>query len=145
MRDFIYPARLTPDAEASGYVVNFRDVRGAVTQGDDLVGALAEAQDCLDEAIAGCISRGDELPVASRPRRGERLIPLPALMAAKASLYLAMRSSATSNVKLAKLMGCDEKEVRRMLSPRHQTKIARIQEALRLLGKRLLVAFDDAA
>jgi antitoxin HicB len=66
-------------------------------------------------------------------------------MAAKASLYLAMHSSETSNVKLAKLMGCDEKEVRRMLSPRHQTKIARIQEALRLLGKRLLVSLDDAA
>jgi antitoxin HicB len=145
MRNFIYPARLTPDAEAGGYVVTFRDVRGAVTQGDDLASALTEAQDCLDEAIAGCIARGDEVPLASRPRKGEQLIPLPALMAAKASLYLAMHSSETSNVKLAKLMGCDEKEVRRMLSPRHQTKIARIQEALRLLGKRLLVSLDDAA
>jgi len=145
MRNFVYPARLTPDAKAGGFVVTFRDVRGAVTQGDDLASALVEAQDCLDEAIAGCIARGDELPLASRPRKGERLIPLPALMAAKASLYLAMRTSAVSNVRLAKLMGCDEKEVRRMLSPRHQTRIARIQEALRLLGKQLLISLDDAA
>jgi antitoxin HicB len=145
MRNFVYPARLTPDSETGGYVVTFRDVRGAVTQGDDLASALAEAQDCLDEAIAGCIARGEELPTASRPRKGERLIVLPAMMAAKASLYLAIRSTEISNVKLARLMGCDEKEIRRMLSPRHQTKISRIQEALRLLGKQLLVSLDDAA
>jgi len=145
MRNFTYPARFTHDANDGGYVVTFRDVRGAVTQGDNLEESITNAQDCLDEAIAGCISRGDAIPAASQLRRGERLIALPPLMAAKASLYLAMRDATISNVKLASLMDCDEKEVRRMLSPRHQTKVTRIQDALRLLGKRLLVSLDDAA
>jgi len=33
----------------------------------------------------------------------------------------------------------------RILDPRHTTKISRIDEALGILGKRLIVAMDDAA
>ncbi|HHQ41620.1 MAG TPA: type II toxin-antitoxin system HicB family antitoxin, partial [Chromatiales bacterium] len=58
MYRFAYPARLTPDKQDGGYVVTFRDVPEAITQGDDLEGALREAADCLEEAIAGYIDDG---------------------------------------------------------------------------------------
>jgi antitoxin HicB len=66
-------------------------------------------------------------------------------MAAKAALYLAMREAKMSNVELARKLGCDEKEVRRMLDPRHPTKLLRIKEALDVLGKRLVVGVEEAA
>jgi antitoxin HicB len=44
-------------------------------------------------------------------------------MAAKAALYLAMREAGISNVQLARKLGCDEKEVRRMLDPRPRPSI----------------------
>jgi antitoxin HicB len=50
-----------------------------------------------------------------------------------------------TNSQLARKLGCDEKEVRRMLNPRHPTKLPRIREALELLGKRLVVSLDEAA
>ena len=68
---FVFPVRLKPDE--GGYVVSFRDLPEALTQGDDELDALVEAADCLDEAIAGRIIRGDDIPLPSRPRRGERL------------------------------------------------------------------------
>ncbi len=146
MRNFVYPAKFEEDVEAGGYVVTFRGVRGAVTQGEDLADALEMATDCLDEAIAGCLLRGDDIPRPSRARRGERLVPVSALMASKAALYLAMRKSGMNNVQLAKHLSCDEKEVRRMLDPRHQTKIAAIQKALKVLGQALAVCvISDAA
>ena len=37
------------------------------------------------------------------------------------------------------------REVRRMLDPRHPTKLPRIQEALEVLGKRLIVGVEAAA
>lgn len=40
---------------------------------------------------------------------------------------------------LAKRFGVDEKVVRRMLDPRHQSAIGRIDEALRALGKELVI------
>jgi len=84
-------------------------------QGKGEKDALWQAADCLEEAIAGRIDDGRAIPKASRAVRGERPIPVPAPMAAKAALYLAMGEAGMTNVQLARKLGCDEKEVRRML------------------------------
>lgn len=72
------------------------------------------------------------------------MIPVPALMAAKAALYMAMQEAGITKVQLAGRMGCDEKEIRRLLDPRHHSKIGRIEAALEALGKRLIVGFQAA-
>ncbi|HEY4361621.1 MAG TPA: hypothetical protein VGN17_11650 [Bryobacteraceae bacterium] len=56
-----------------------------------------------------------------------------------------MREAKVSNVKLAKQLGCDEKDVRRMLDPRHNSRIAALQGALGVLGKTMVVWVHDAA
>jgi hypothetical protein len=42
-------------------------------------------------------------------------------------------------------MGKDEKEIRRILDPKHPTKLPAMVEALRALGKRLVVGVEEAA
>lgn len=145
MRTFTYPARFERGDKSGILVITFRDVPEAITQGNGKRDALWQAADCLEEAIAGRIAGGREIPKASRAARGERLIPVPAPMAAKAALYLAMREAGMTNVQLARRIGRDEKEVRRMLDPRHPTKLPRIKEALEVLGKRLVVSVEQAA
>jgi len=145
MRTFAYPVKLEPGENPEILIVTFRDVPEAITQGHGEKDALWQAADCLEEAIAGRIADGRPIPIASKPARTERLIPLPAPMAAKAALYLALKDAAMSNVQLARKLNCDEKEVRRMLDPKHSTKLPRIKEALEALGKRLVVSMDEAA
>lgn len=143
MRSFIYPATLKPGR--NGITVQFPDLPEAITSGRNRADALAQASDCLDEAIAGRISDGWEIPEPSPAKPRQTLISLPPPMAAKAALYLAIKESGVSNAKLAKRLGYDEREIRRMLDPRQATKLARIQRVLERLGKRLLIAVDDAA
>jgi antitoxin HicB len=145
VRTFVYPSRFERGDKAGVFVITFRDVPEAITQGKGEKDALWQAADCLEEAIAGRIADGREIPKGSRAARGERLIPVPAPMAAKAALYVAMREVGLTNVQLARKLGCDEKEVRRMLDPRHPTKLPRIKEALDVLGKRLVVSVEEAA
>ena len=146
MRDFLYPAKFAADKASGGFTVTFRDLPEAITQGDDLADALAQAADCLDEAIAGRLVRIDDIPIASKPAKGEYLIAVPPLTAAKAGLQLAMWTAGVSIVQLAKRLCCDEKEIRRMLDPKHQTKIASIHRALKSLGQVLSISvFSDAA
>jgi len=145
VRTFVYPARFERGDKPGVLVVTFRDVPEAITQGEGEKDALWQAADCLEEAIAGRIAGGREIPKASRAARGERPIPVPAPMAAKAALYLAMGEAGITNVQLARKLGCDEKEVRRMLDPRHATKLPRIKEALDVFGKRLVVGVEEAA
>lgn len=145
MHTFVYPARFARGDKPGVIVITFRDLSEAITQGKGEKDALWQAADCLEEVIAGRIADGREIPQPSRASRGERPIPVPAPMAAKAALYLAMRGAGITNVELARKLGCDEKEVRRILDPRHPTKLPRIKEALDMLGKRLVVSVEEAA
>ena len=131
-----YPARFTVEADGS-VAVGFRDLPEALTSGDNLDEALAEASDCLDVALSYRITRSQDVPPPSPTRRGERLIAPPAQTAAKLALYVSQRAVGLSNVALAKRLGCDEKAVRRLLDPRHASRLDRLADAIRATGGRL--------
>lgn len=142
-RNFEYPAKIEQD-EAGFHLVTFPDFPEAATDGRSLSEALAEAVDCLEEAVAGRIKRGEDIPAPSPAREGTLPVALPALYAMKAALYLAMRETQISLTALAAKLGKDEKEVRRLLDPEHTTRIAALEQALRAIGKRAQVVIEDA-
>lgn len=144
MRSFTYPATLAPE-DGGKFTVRFTDLPEAITSGDDRPDALRQATDCLEEAVAGRIADGLEIPPPSRVRKASLLVTLPALMAAKACLYLVMQDSGMTQIQLAQRLGVDEKEIRRMLDPRHPTKLSRIERAIGAFGKRLVVSLDTGA
>ena len=135
--DLAYPVTLTPDDEAGGFVVTFADFPEAITQGDDEAGALAEAADALEEAVAGRIRRGEAIPPASPAAPGRHRVPIPPAMAARAALHLAMTEAGVDGAQLAARLGCEEREVRRLLDPRAALNLPLIERALAGLGRRL--------
>ncbi|WP_200988852.1 type II toxin-antitoxin system HicB family antitoxin [Anabaenopsis elenkinii] len=137
MTRFVYPALLTADEKDGGFVVTFRDLPEAITQGDSLEKALNEAADCLEESIAVHIADKLEIPQPSQPKKGEYLVALPAQTALKAALYLAMREKGMSKVELASILNIHEKEVRRILDPHHATKLSTMERTLAVLGQRV--------
>lgn len=140
-----YPAIFLPEEGGHGFHVRFPDMPEALTGGSNLEETFTEAADCLAEAISGRIARGDEIPFPSKPKRGQHLIGVPLLLAPKLALYLAMRQGGITNTEVARRLGVSETVVRRMLNPRHATRPEKIQAALSVLGKRIVVGFEDAA
>jgi antitoxin HicB len=65
-------------------------------------------------------------------------------VAAKLAVLEAFRDAGISKSELARRIGKDEKEVRRILDPRHPTKLPALTAALRALGKRLVVGVMEA-
>jgi antitoxin HicB len=143
MERFEYAVRLAP-SEEGGFVVTCRDLPQLVTQGDDLVQALVEAGDAMDEVFAVYMQAGLAFPAPSKPRRGERLVSPPAETVAKAALCVAMREAGITKVQLAQRMGIDEKEVRRMLDPHYGSKLPRLAQAISVLGRRLVIGLEVA-
>src|SRR2546429_1047673 len=139
MDQFVYPATLTPDVQDGGFVVTFVDVPEAITQGDDVPASLHQAADCLEEAIAGRIRRRDDIPEPSPVQAGQYAVAVPAQTAAKAALHMALRQRQLTQVELAARLQCDEKEVRRLLDPRHASKLSRLEAALALLGQQIVI------
>ena len=121
-----YPARFLPE-DGKGFHVRFPDFPEALTGGDDLEDTHVQAADCLAEAIAGRIARGNEIPPPSKAKRGQHLISVPLYLAPKLALYLAMRERRIPNTELSKRLGVSETVVRRMLNPKHHTKPERIR------------------
>jgi antitoxin HicB len=62
------------------------------------------------------------------------------VIALKLALAQAMREQGTRKAALARRLGTDEKEVRRLLDPDHAAKARRLAEALRALGHSVEVA-----
>jgi len=139
---FAYPANVERD-EAGFFLVTFPDFPEAATDGPAKDEALSEAEDALEEAIAGRINRGEPLPHPSRARAGQIIVPVPAQMAIKAALYMAVKEEKIRNTELARRLGADEKEIRRLLDPHHRSKLPRLEAALAVLGKKLVIGIES--
>ncbi|MDB5933808.1 MAG: type toxin-antitoxin system HicB family antitoxin [Massilia sp.] len=131
-----YPARLTP-AEEGGFVVTFRDIPEAITQGDDEADSLAMAKDALITAMDFYFEDKRPVPAPSVPEAGEHLIELPPSLASKLLLLNEMVLQNVTASELARRMGTIPQEINRLIDLGHNTKIDRIGQALRALGKRL--------
>ncbi len=131
-----YPAKFT-HAKEGGFVVAFRDIPEAITQGDSLEEATAMAEDVLVSAMDFYFEDHRAVPPPSPPKRGERLIELPPSVAAKVLLLNELVRSGLSNIELARRMGTRPQEVQRIVDLNHATKIDTIAAALAALGKRL--------
>ena len=137
MYRFTYPARFKPDRKDGGFIITFRDLPEAITQAETPEDCIIEAMDCLEEAIAGRIDDGLDIPKPSKTRKFEEMIAIPAHMAIKAALYIAMREQNVNKSELARRLRVDVREVRRMLDPHHGTKLPTMEEALSVLGKQV--------
>jgi antitoxin HicB len=79
---FAYPARFT--AGRSGRIlVEFVDLPRVATDGKDAHEAFEEAMDALGSDLSIRLSRREEIPVPSAPKRGHRLVPVPLWLAPK--------------------------------------------------------------
>ena len=137
MQRFTYPVALTPNEQDGGFVVTCRDVPELVTQGETITGAIEAAEGALEAAIKTRIEDGLDIPLPGRRKKGEQLVGLPIGTAMKAALYQTMREQGVTKAELARRMELNEKEARRMLNPRHTTKVPTLERALHVLGKRV--------
>lgn len=133
-----YPAEIDQD-EAGYYLVTFPDVPEAGTDGRDRAEALAEAADALSAALAGYVHGKRPLPAPSRPA-GRPLVAVPGLVAAKLALYEAMRERGMFTAReLAEVLGKSPTAARRLMDPDHNSRWEAVEEALAVLGHRLVV------
>jgi antitoxin HicB len=137
-----YNPQLQPNGQG-GVIVTFEEVPEAITEGATTEEALSNAIDALELALLGYVKDGQQLP-APPSKRGANAVFVGAPVAAKLALNEAFRASGMSKSALARKLGKDEAEVRRMLDPHHATKLASLDDALHALGKRLSIVVEDA-
>ena len=131
-----YPATFTP-AEEGGFVITFRDIPEAISQGDDEAEALHMAADVLLTVMDFYFEDRRPVPMPSEKQDGERMIPLPLSAASKVLLLNEMLTQDVGPSELARRMGTSKQEANRLTDLKHATKIDRIADAMAALGREL--------
>ena len=140
----VYPAALVR-SKSRGYTVTFPDIPEIVTEGDGKAEALANARAALDTALAWYIRERRPVPQPSERRRGQRLVALSSLLAAKTALSIALARSGLSQRELARRMGCEVTAVQRLLDPKHRSRHDQLDAAFEALNAQLAVSLEEAA
>ena len=143
MKRYVYPLILEPD-DNDTLLVTSPDFPELATFGGDEADALLHAVDALSVMAAQYMRRGLPIPSGS-PAQGRPTAALPALVALKVALYTALRESGLSKSELARMLGVDVRQVRRLLDPLISTRLEELERALAALGKRLEIQVRDAA
>src|ERR1700729_332323 len=123
MRSYIYRARCESGDRRGNIVVTFPDVPEVVTQGHGEAGARSMAEEALGLALLSYLVRGRPLPKARA--KGRRLVDIAVApdVAAKLAVLESFAAAGISKSELARRIGKDEKEARRILDPKHPTKL----------------------
>ncbi|MGF6771001.1 antitoxin HicB [Paraburkholderia sp. GAS199] len=130
-----YPAVFRRDGD--GFVVTFRDIPEAITQGDSLDGARSLGADALLTAMDFYFEDKRPVPTPSTAKKGEELISLPASVSAKILLLNEMLAQKVTPSELARRLNTRPQDVNRIMTLSHTTKIDTISDAFEALGKRL--------
>jgi antitoxin HicB len=117
MTPLTYFARLEPQG-AQGLLVRFPDVPEAITQGEAIDEAARQAEDALAAALEGYLVAGRDFPARTDVTAAEPVIvvevPIRPILVARWLLKQELCRQNLSQVALGRLMGRDEKTIRRI-------------------------------
>jgi antitoxin HicB len=139
-----YPVKLTRDDNGT-LLVTAPDLPEVATFGKNTADALVRAVDAIATALQGRITVRDKIPLPSAPRRGQRLVALPAIVAAKLELYRAMIETRTKKADLARKLGVHAPQVDRLLDLDHKSQLDQIEAAARAIGREVHIKLRPAA
>ncbi len=142
---YAFPCNIVPDveeAEATGreaYVITFPDVPEAITGAWSWNESLEMAEDCLAVALSFYVDRNDDIPTPSPLTKGQVLIAVPIIVAAKLTLYAAMREQNMSAQDLKAKLDMPDHTIQTLLNPYRFSHISQIERALKAVGRSLVI------
>jgi antitoxin HicB len=138
-----YPIKLSRDDNGT-ILVTAPDLPEVATFGETVEDALVRAGDAIATALQGRVTDRRDIPAPSAPRR-QRLVALPAIVAAKLALYRAMMDTGTRKSDLARKLGVHGPQVDRLLDLDHNSRIDQLEDAARAIEREMHIELRPAA
>jgi antitoxin HicB len=141
-----YRASLLHDPASGTWTITFPDFGWGVSQGQSLPHSREMAGELLHDLLAHLIRRDEPIPTPRKhPGRQFHSIHLPPFESAKVELYRALKASGLRKAELARRLGTPRANVNRLFDLDHATRFELLEAAFHALGKRLVIAVEDAA
>lgn len=133
-----FPGKLTADAEG-GFMVTFRDIPEAISQGDDEKEALELAKEALLSAFMKYVEEQRQITMPSPQNHDEILFPLPSSVVAKVLLFNEMTRQQIKPDELANRLNLAPLVITQLINMRTPAKLDAIQSALLALDRDLIL------
>jgi antitoxin HicB len=130
-----YPIKLEADDNGT-FLVTCPDLPEVTTFGEDESDALLHARDAIEEAIAGRIADGREIP-KPKPHPNCLQAVLSTQAALKIQLYLTLKEEGITRAELMRRLQWKRPSVDRLFQIDHATRIEQFDSAFRALGRQL--------
>jgi antitoxin HicB len=138
---------LTPDDNGT-YLVTCPALPEVTTFGETEEECVRNATSAVEEALAGRIAQGAELPATDGAEVDihggmVRLVDLPALPELKVELYQALCRSGITRAELARRLDWNRNSVDRLFKLDHASRLEQIEAAARALGMQVRAEIVD--
>ena len=110
--------------------------------------ACQNGRNAIEEAIAGRIAAGEDVPSPMKDTTGKGwFVEVPALVFLKLALYVTCRDEGVTRAELARRLGWHREQVDRLFRLEHNSKLDQLEAAFTALGVRLSfdISMPDAA
>lgn len=129
-----YPVDVIQDTNGT-YLVTCPDIPEMASVGEDIEEALLEAEDGLQTALEFYFDDRRTIPLPSKPKAGQHLVPLSILQSLKVFLLNEMLSQGVRKAELARRLDVHMPQIDRLLDFNHSTKVEFVEKAFKKLGK----------
>jgi antitoxin HicB len=133
-----YRIELTPD-DNGAFLVTCPALPEVTSFADDAEEAQVVACEAIEEALAGRIARGEDIPASDAEG-----VSLPLLTELKTELYRACRAQGVIRAELARRLDWNRESVDRLFRLDHASRLEQIEAAFRALGLAVQVSLVGA-
>lgn len=142
-----YKLAIQPDDDV--WLVTSEDFPELTTFGQTKEEALKNAQDAIEEAIAGRMADGENIPFPLKQSGSKGYFTeVPMMVFLKSAIYMILREKGMTRADLQRALGWAHREqIDRLLRLDHQTRLDAIEAAFKALGTPLQIdiPFPNAA
>ena len=131
-----YRIELTPD-DNDTFLVTAPAFPEVTSFGDDEAACQHHGSLAVQEAIAGRIAHGEDIPEPDGDGYSGPVADTPLLMDLKAELYKAARSAGITRADMVRRLGWNRNSVDRLFDVNHASRLDKIEAAMSTLGYRI--------
>ena len=134
-----YPCKIQKD-EDEKYFVTFPDFPETLTEGDTEEEALFNASEALNLTLEGRAAEGIEIPLPPQEESPTMVYPSSRVQAA---LLVRFNRKGRKKADIARSLGTSWPVISNMEDLHHWTTLRQLDKTASILGKRLVVSFED--
>lgn len=129
-----YELKIEPD-DNDTWLVTSPQFEELVSFGDTQEAACRNGSNAIEEAIAGRISRGADIPPPLKETGGRgRFVEVPAIVFLKSALYMILREKGWTRADLMRALNRKREHIDRLFRLDHNSRLDTLEEAFKAVG-----------